>query len=561
MMLFLVDRAPSPSRIPPLPSRPDAAAATALAINRSPLLLHWRTTPTGLASSWRSALSEAFPYANHPLRTETNVGPGGKRRRVASRGFALAHGFIAAAIAVPLGTLASEPVPDQTPGAGEKPAVCAPCPPATALATEPQEPIPADNLPAIRVDQRFAIHYGFTVGTQWHPAFYAAYSGQNSMTPGSQQATSVVADLSGGLRLWRGAELWLEPEMSGGLGLSSTLGVAAFPSGEVYRVGNPNPTVLLGDFFFRQVFGLGGGPVPVELGPTQFAVARDRDAVTLTVGRFALTEVFDSNPLSNDPHTHFSSWGLWASAAYDYPADTHGYTWGIAGDLTIAWCSVRAGAVLEPVVANGEDLQWNVLLARGLVMEGEARFAIGGRPGAARLLLFLNNAHMGSYEQALAESPVDPNITATRAYGRIKYGFAASANQAIDDTLGVFARLSYNDGKTETWAFTEIDQSFAAGAVQAGVRWGRPDDEVGAGIVVSGISPEHRAYLAAGGYGFIIGDGALRYGLEVLGEIYYRLTLTREVSFIGTYQPIVNPAYNRDRGPVNVFGIRLHVAF
>jgi len=448
---------------------------------------------------------------------------------------------------------------DPESGPGETQPVCAPCP-APPAGTVGEEAPASEARAAPSPEGRFAFHFESTVATQWHPAFYAAYTGQNSLTPGAQAATSVVSDLSGGVRAWTGSEVWLEPEMSGGLGLSSTLGVAAFPSGEVYRVGNPVPTVLLGHFFLRQVIGLGGGRVPVEGGPTQFASERDRDAVTLTVGRFAVLDIFDSNPLSNDPHSRFTSWGLWASAAYDYPADTHGYTWGVAAVLDMSWWSARAGMFLEPVVANGEQLEWNIGLERGFAVEGEARFSIGGRPGAARLALFLNNAHMGNYAQALSESPVNPDVTLTRQYGRTKYGFAASANQQIGDTFGVFARLSYNDGKNETWAFTEIDQSFALGAVQSGALWGRADDEAGAGAVVSGISPEHRSYLAAGGYGFIIGDGALRYGLEALGEVYYRLTLVKEIALIGTYQFLLDPAYNRDRGPVNIFTCRVHVA-
>jgi high affinity Mn2+ porin len=167
---------------------------------------------------------------------------------------------------------------------------------------------------------------------------------------------------------------------------------------------------------------------------------------------------------------------------------------------------------------------------------------------------------MGSYRQALEErSP--PDVTATRASGRTKAGFAASANLDVGAGLGAFVRLSYNDGANESWAFTEIDRSVVLGAVQSGARWGRPDDEAGAAVVVSGLSGPHRRYLAAGGFGFIIGDGALTYGHEILGELYYRLALTKEVSLGGNYQPIINPAFNRDRGPIHVFTARAHIAF
>ncbi len=410
-------------------------------------------------------------------------------------------------------------------------------------------------------EERWSLHFQSTVATQAHPAFSAAYTGRNSLRPEAESATSIVTDLFAGARLWRGAELQFQPELAGGRGLSSTLGVAAFPSGEVYRVGDPQPTIVMGKLFLRQTFGLGGGRVRVESGPGELGGERDRDAFTLTAGKFSTTDFVDSVPLAKDPHTGFMSWGLWASGAYDYPADTRGYTWGAVADLSVDWWSVRAGAFLEPKTANGMDMEWDVSKARGLVTEVEARYAIGGRPGGARLLGFLNTAHMGSYELALAQSPTSPDVTRTRANGRTKGGVAASANQDLGAGLGAFARVSWSDGQNETWAFTEIDRSAAAGLVQSGARWGRPDDEAGLGMVVSGLSGPHRRYLAAGGYGFIIGDGALRYRPEVLGEAYYRLALTREVSLGVNYQPIFDPAYNADRGPVQVFTGRVHVAF
>ena len=410
-------------------------------------------------------------------------------------------------------------------------------------------------------EERASLHYQATVATQGHPTFPALYSGKNSLQPGAESATSVVMDLFAGARLWRGAEAYFQPELAGGRGLSSTLGVAAFPSGEVYRVGDPTPTLVVGRAFLRQVIGLGGGTTRVDAGPNQLAGSRDRDALTLTVGKVATSDFVDRVPFANDPHTQFMSWGLWASAAYDYPADTRGYTYGAAADLTVSWWSARAGVFLEPKTANGMELEWDVGKARGLVGELEGRWEIGGLPGAARGLGFVNTAHMGNYDAALALSPASPDVTATRATGRTKSGFAASVNQDLGSGLGVFARASSSDGENESWAFTEIDRSVAAGVVQSGSRWRRPDDEAGAAVVVSGLSDPHRRYLAAGGYGFIIGDGALRYAPELLGEVYYRAALTREVSVGVNYQPIVHPAYNADRGPAHVFTGRVHVAF
>jgi high affinity Mn2+ porin len=405
-----------------------------------------------------------------------------------------------------------------------------------------------------------ALHFQATVATQAHPAFSASYSGPHSLSSDSESATSVVMDLFAAARLWRGAELYLNPVLSGGRGLSSTLGVAAFPSGEVYRVGDPQPTIFPGRVFLRQTFGLGGGRIQMENAPTQLGGGRDRDAFTLMVGRFSTTDVVDSNPVSNDPHTRFMSWALWASAAYDYPADTRGYTWGAAVSLDVAEWSARAGIFLEPLEANGTDFDWNALRSRGIVVEGERRWTWAGRAGAARVLGFLNTARMGDYEAALALG-TPPDITATRENGRQKFGFAASANQDLGSGLAAFARASWDDGSTETWAFTEIDRSLALGAVQSGTKWGRDADEAGAALVVSGLSGPHRRYLEAGGLGFLLGDGTLRYGPEILAELYYRAALTKEISLGVNYQPIINPAYNRDRGPAHVFTGRMHVAF
>jgi len=410
-------------------------------------------------------------------------------------------------------------------------------------------------------DDRAALHFQATIATQAHPPFAAAYSGRNSMLPDAESATSIVTDIFAGVRLWRGAEFYFQPELSGGTGLSYTLGIAAFPSGEVYRVGNPRPAVLPARLFLRQTLGLGGGKIHLDDGPNQLAGTRDRDALTVTVGKLATTDFVDNVPYSNDPHTHFLSWGLFASGAYDYPADTRGYTWGAAADLSIDWWSLRGGIFLEPQYANLLPMEWDIGKARALVAEFEGRFKIGGRPGAARVLGFVNDARMGSYQQALTDPRFGLDVTATRAFGRTKEGFAASANLELADGLGAFARVSYNDGATETWAFTEIDRSAAAGATQSGSRWGRADDEAGLALVVSGLSDVHRRYLAAGGYGFIIGDGALHYGPELLAELYYRAAITREVSLSAHYQPVVNPAFNRDRGPIHVFTGLLHVAF
>jgi high affinity Mn2+ porin len=312
----------------------------------------------------------------------------------------------------------------------------------------------------------------------------------------------------------------------------------------------------------RQTFGLGGGKVQVDATANQLAGTRDRDTLTTSAGRLSVPDVFDGNAYAHDPTTQFFNWALFASGAWDYPADTRGYTWGVLADLTVTWWSLRAGISLEPKYANAAQMEWRIDKAHGLTAEYEGRYAIQNRRGAARILLYANAARMGSYQQVLDDpAKYDNSIAETRAFGRVKYGFAISVDQQITDTLGAFLRISANDGATETWAFTEIDRSLGLGVVQRGSLWHRSDDEAGVAVVIDGLSSLHRRYLAGGGYGFIIGDGALSYAPEVVGDIYYRAQLAPLIALSAIYQPVINPAYNTARGPVHVFSARLRIAF
>ncbi|HUB09356.1 MAG TPA: carbohydrate porin [Myxococcales bacterium] len=408
----------------------------------------------------------------------------------------------------------------------------------------------------------YSLHFQGTASDQAHPSFPAAYSGTNSLDPAAENAFATVLDLFAAVHPWPGAVVCFQPEVSGGLGLSSTLGVADFPSGEVYRVGDPAPAFIVGRAFVQQTFGLGGGRVQVESGPCVVAGPRDRNGLTLTLGRINGPDQFDANPVSNDPHYRFTNWGLWASAAYDYAADTHGYTYGLTAVLDWNEWSARAGWTLEPLYANQMQMDFEFWRSFSLILEGERRWTVHDRPGAVRLLGALNVARMGSYEEAYDDPQYHDDVTATREFGRQKYNVAASANQELARGLSGFVRASWDDGATETWAFTEVDRSLALGVVQTGWRWKRPDDAAGVGFVGSLLSPQHRTYLASGGYGYIIGDGALaHYGPEMVGEIFYEAQLIPSFAVGADYQPIVNPAYNRDRGPVQVFMLRATASF
>ncbi len=296
-------------------------------------------------------------------------------------------------------------------------------------------------------EETLSFHFQSTMATQWHPAFVAKYSGQNSMSADAEAASAFVSTVYADLRLWTGGELLFNPEMSGGKGLSKTLGVAAFPSGIVYRVGDPAPAVYVARLAVSQTFDLGGGRVTNEAGPNELAGGRDRDVLAITVGRLSVTDVFDGNRYAHDPTERFFDWALFASGAWDYPADTRGYTWGVLGDLAYDWWSARAGIALEPKYANLAQMDWRVGKSHGLMAEYEARYALDSRKGAASLLVFFNQARMGSYQQVLDNPAAYGNqVAATREDGRTKYGFALSIEQELTPTAGGFLRLSWNDG-------------------------------------------------------------------------------------------------------------------
>ena len=411
-------------------------------------------------------------------------------------------------------------------------------------------------------DERFSLHFQETTVTQAHPDFHADYSGTNSLQAEGEVATSITSTLFAGARAWPGAELYVNPELSGGRGMSEARGVAGFPNGETFRVGSAEPVIYLGRLFLRQTIELGGARVWEEPDANQLGGSTSAERLTLTLGRFSLSDIFDDNAYSHDPRTQFLNWALMSSGGWDYPADTRGYTWGGAIEYTTSVWALRAAAVLVPRSANGLEMDTQVSKAHGLVLEGERQLQIAGRQGALRLLVFLNRARMGRYDTALETSLAEgttPDITLSREPGRTKFGFAISADQELTPELGAFARLSWNDGQNETWAFTEIDHSLALGAVENGAAWGRAADELGLALLTQGVSGPHRRYLGAGGLGFILGDGALDYGLETALETYYRLALTEPIALSADYQLVFDPAYNQARGPVNAFALRLHV--
>ncbi|MGO9598174.1 MAG: carbohydrate porin [Isosphaeraceae bacterium] len=408
----------------------------------------------------------------------------------------------------------------------------------------------------------YSAHVQATVVTQVHNVFPSPYIGPKSLRPVEPGANTMTGTVFFAARIFESdrndTQIIFNPETAGGGGFSGSAGIAGFPNGEATRVGVPSPTPYIARLYVRQTFGFGGEREWSPDDNNEVAGYRDVRRLAVIVGKLAAPDLADDNRFAKDPRTEFLNWALVYNGAWDYPSNVRGYTYGVALDYNHSQnLSFSYGVFTEPATANSAPLDWKVLLAQGQVAEMENRYEINGRPGAIRWLAFLNHAHMGNYNEALQLMPVDPDITKTRAY-RYKYGFGISFDQILSDDLGFFGRLGWNDGHTETWAFTEIDRTASAGFVMGGRPWCRPDDRIGIAGILNGISGPHRDYLAAGGIGFIIGDGRLKYGLEEILEMYYALSISNGIVLTFDFQEVGNPAYNTERGPVAIGSIRVH---
>lgn len=414
--------------------------------------------------------------------------------------------------------------------------------------------------PSRDLEQSWNWHIQNTMIVQGYPPFSARYSGPNSLPSGGEVRETISLDLIGGARLWHGAEAHIDGLMWQGFGIGRTLGIESFPNGEGFRLGTSVPNVTFARMFLRQVIGLGGEQETIADGPLQLASRVDIARITLTLGKFSAKDIFDNNAYANDTRSQFMSWGLMANEAWDYPADSIGFMTGVAAELNQVNWTVRYGFFQVPRTSNGMAQDGHYLDAWAMVAEFERRFNVREHPGAIRLLAYLNQANMGSYQQALENSSRPADIGATRQH-RHKYGFGLNLEQEIVTNVGAFLRLGWSDGKNEAWAFADVDRSAAGGLSLKGGLWRRPNDTFGVGGVLNAISDVHQRFFAAGGTGILAGDGALRYGWEESLEIYYDVQIWRTVHAALDYQFIANPAYNRDRGPVSVFAARLHWDF
>jgi high affinity Mn2+ porin len=401
-------------------------------------------------------------------------------------------------------------------------------------------------------------HFQATAIPEYHFPFPAQYSGMNSLGDGPQFATSLTSTLFLGARLCPGLELYFDPELSAGGGLNGTVGVADFPNGEVSHVGSPQPHLNVARLYLQWVLGLGGPTETVESDANVVAGVRDVSRLTLLVGKFSLSDFFDDNSYSHDPRSQFMNWGLMDNGAWDYSADTHGYTDGLYTELNMASWALRFAEVQEPIVANGAVLDNDIVHSHSENLEAEARWSSWEHPGVLRALGFWNHADMGNYTVTLDTPAYGMNIVDSRVPGTLKYGFGLNFEQEITKSLGFFSRAGWNNGQTESWAFTEVDQCASAGFQLTGDAWGRTQDHFGLAAVISGLSGPHEDYLAAGGYGFILGDGALDYAPEQATETYYSWVPVTGLSVSPDYQFLRNPGYNQARGPVHVVSLRVH---
>jgi high affinity Mn2+ porin len=419
----------------------------------------------------------------------------------------------------------------------------------------------AEGMASNRTKEEWYSIYGQgTLIGQGNWKFRSPYEGPNSLLPLLNYRTTETATLFLTTRLWPGAQFIFNPEIAGGEGLAGTMGLAGFPNGEATRVGVPQPTPYFARVYLRQTFSLDGDWEKVESGPNQLAGYRDIDRITVSIGKFSATDFFDDNRYSHDPRSQFLNWSLMYNGAWDYPANVRGYTYGGVMDFNTRFLAFRYGIFAEPSVANGAPFDPHLLKANGHILEVDGRYGLEDHPGVLRLWGYLNHAHMGKYRDALQEMPINPDITQTRAY-RIKYGFGLSWEQELTRDLGVFVRAGWNDGQSESWAFTEIDRTLALGLALKGSAWHRPQDELGVAAVANGLSNAHSEYLAAGGLGFIIGDGQLHYAPEEILELYYNWEVKKGINVSADFQGVNHPAYNQDRGPVAIVALRVHFAY
>jgi high affinity Mn2+ porin len=422
----------------------------------------------------------------------------------------------------------------------------------------------SSDAPAPDPTENWNLYFQATSVGDRHGTFNSPYEGPLSLQDYPERDVSLTTTLYFGLRLGLGTQFYFDPEIAGGRGFSGVNGLADSPNGELPRVASATPKPYIARLYLTHDFGFGDAMEHVDSDQNQLAGDRPVVRDTISVGRFSDSDFFDDNAYSHDPRTQFLAWGLMYNGAWDYPADTRGYTWGFVNEFHTRNWSFRYGVAAEPRTANGPRFDRRLFVDQGQTFEEERRYSIGGHAGALRWLQYLNRTRSGSYVEAIQlaqQTGTAPSVSANTRPGTLKYGTGISFDQEISHDIGVFSRLGWNDGKTEDFAFTAIDRLAEGGVSIKGARWKRKDDVVATAFAAAGISGVHAVYLAEGGLDFLIGDGRLNYAPEYLWESYYNIHVYRGFSATFDAQHYNNPAYNHDRGPVWVESVRLHIEF
>jgi len=414
------------------------------------------------------------------------------------------------------------------------------------------------------VEERFAIHGQITYVVQADDGFHAPYAGRNSLTPALNEET-VDATLFLGARLWHGAEIWIQPEIDQGYGLDDTLGVAGFPSGEAYKVGAYHPYFRWTRAFVRQIIDDGSETEPVHGVANQLGGSRGVDRWVITLGKFGVTDIFDTNQYAHDPRNDFLNWAAVDGGAFDYAADAWGYTVGAAAERYAGSWTVRAGVFDLSNIPNSIHLDPGMHEFQ-IDAEVEKRYQLFGQTGRVLLTAFDSRGRMALLDEAIAFAQttgvnINNALVDVRQY-RTRLGGVLGLEQPITEAVGVFARVSKAAGNVEPYEFADIDRSVSLGASVKGLLWHRPKDTVGLAVIDNGISAEREQYLNSGGLGILVGDGRLpRPGAEQILETYYNCGVLSWANVSLDYQWVKNPGYNTDRGPVSIFAVRVHAQF
>ena len=434
-------------------------------------------------------------------------------------------------------------------------------------------------------DENWNAYGQFTYISSWKPSFSAAYTNLNgsinSLLPTAERSFTATVTLYLGVKLWKGAEAYVVPEVISELPLSQLRGLGGgIQNFELQKGGTPTPQIYHSRLFVKQTFGFGGKRVAQESGPMQLGTSYDSRRLVLVAGNFSILDFFDKNAFDIDPRQGFLGLGFLTYAAWDFASDARGYSYGGVAELDWDNWAVRVARITPPKDPNQLPVDFRLFKYYGDQIELEHNHQVHGRDGTVRLLAYRNHEDMGRFADAIAAFEANPAENATTCPGfnygsenasapdlcwvrkpNVKHGIGMFAEQYLTQDIGVFARAMYSDGQTEVDAYTAADRSAAFGLLGKGSLWSRAGDVAGIGVNLGWISKVHAQYLAIGGVDGFIGDGAITPAAETALDMFYSLRLRKWTWLSGDYQHVVNPGFNSARGPVDIFSVRVHGEF